>query len=470
MLLTSTHYLNNIERRKDIIMNKTIRIIQLSTGLFLLQAVGLGQTTREINYEGLKIIYKKIPKQVVTASLFIRGGVANITDEQQGLEALSINLITSGGTKSIDKNAFSDLEDKLGTNFSTNASNDYSSVTMQCLDVNFDKSWEMFAEALMNPAMDSNEFTLLKQQMISSARQQDANPDSYLRKLAIQQIFSGTPYGRIPNGTPESLDKLTLDQVKAYYAQLLGKKRCYLVIIGNLDEKKLLEKIKGTLAKLPDGSLPAKPVVSGVTKSGVNIKDRSIATNYIIGSVNGPKYFTPDGPMFEFAMSIIADRYFVELRTKRSLSYAPAAFYNKSLVNNPLSQLYITTVDPKQSLQVMVDIVNDVKKNGFTAKEVEDKKKQYLTRYFMTNEASASQAGTLGFCEASGSWKIFDEINNKIDLVRKEDLDKVFSKYMNTVAWTYLGKKDKVTEDDFKQPEPTNEKLPSSKVIKEKKE
>jgi len=461
---------NNFIQRKENIMKTPFRIVQILALLVLNGAAGFSQPTKEIKYEGLKIIYKKIPKQVLTASLFIRGGVANITDEEQGLEALTLNLVLEGGTKTMDKNAFADLCDKLGTDFSSNASNDYSSMTMQCLDVNLDKSWDMFADAILNPALDSNEFRLIKQQMISSSKQQDANPDTYLRKLASQQIFSGTPYGRFPNGTPETIEKITLDQVRSYYGHLLGKKRCYLVIIGNMDEKKLLDKIKTSLAKMPEGTLPPKIVVSGVTKPGVNIKDRGIATNYILGSVNGPKYFTPDGPMFEFAMGIIADRYFVELRTKRSLSYAPAAFYTKSLISNPLSQLYITTVDPKQSLQVMMDIINDVKKNGFTAKEVEDKKKQYLTRYFMTNEASSSQAGTLGFCEASGSWRIFDEINNKIDMVKTEDLNKVFNKYMNSVAWTYLGKKDKVAEDDFKQPEPSKEKLPGSKVIKDKKE
>jgi predicted Zn-dependent peptidase len=126
--------------------------------------------------------------------------------------------------------------------------------------------------------------------------------------------------------------------------------------------------------------------------------------------------------------------------------------------------LYISTTDPKQSVQVMTDIINDIKKNGFTPKEVKDKKKEYLTNYYMTNEASSSQAGMLGFCEASGNWRIFDEINNKIDGVNVADLNNVFGKYMNTVAWTYLGKKDKVAPEDFKQPEATKQKLPASKV------
>ncbi len=439
--------------------------------LTFVTVAGFAQSnTKEINYEGLKIIYKKTPKQVVTASLFIKGGTANVKESQQGIEALALSLAMNGGTKSMDKDAFAAAADKLGTSFNSSSSKDYSRLTMTCLKENFDKSWAMFTDAILNPAMDENEFGVLKNQMVATAKQTESNPDSYLRKLATDQLFGGSDYAKSPNGIPSTLDSLTLADTKKYYASLLGKKKCYLVVVGNVDETNLLASIKNTIAKLPVGTEAKKPTYKSVTEPGSNIKDRTIATNYILGTLNAPKYFTTDGPLFEFAMSILYDRYFVELRTKRSLSYAPAAFYNKNTIQQPTANLYISTIDPKQSLQVMTDIINDIKKNGFTEKEVTDKKKEYLTDYYMTNEASASQAGQLGFCEASGNWRMFDEINNKIDFVKTADLNTTFNKYMKTISWTYLGKEDKVAKEDFKQLAPVEEKIPDSKLNKTKKQ
>jgi len=440
--------------------------------LFVSAATGViaQGSTKEINYEGLKIIFKKTPKEVVTASFFVRGGTANIKQRQQGIEALALRLAITGGTKTMDKDAFATLADNLGTSFSSLAQKDYSRVTMTCLSDNFDKSWAMFTDAILVPAMDENEFKVTKDQMIADAKIEESDPDSYLRKMATEQLFGGTDYAKSPNGTPATLDSISLADVKNYYATLLGKKKCYLVVVGNIDETNLLNNIKNSLAKLPVGTDPKIPSFKSVTAPTTSIKDRAIATNYILGTLNAPKYFTADGPLFEFAMSILYDRFFVELRTKRSLSYAPAAFYNNRNIQQPTANLYISTIDPKQSLVVMTDIINDIKKNGFTDKEVKDKKKEYLTNYYMTNEASASQAGELGFCEASGNWRMFDEINNKIDLVKTADLNKTFSKYMKTIDWTYLGKEDKVAKEDFKQLAPAGEKLPASGLNKTKKQ
>ncbi|MFT3933694.1 MAG: pitrilysin family protein [Chitinophagaceae bacterium] len=447
------------------------RVISISFCFVAISIAGIAQSnTKEINYEGLKIIFKKTPKEVVTASLFIKGGSANISEAQQGLEPLALNLALSGGTKTMSKDDFAAKADKLGSSFGATAAKDYSKMTMTCLKDKWDESWAMFTDAILNPAMDETQFTTLKNQMIAGAKQQESDPDSYLRKMAVDGLFGGSDYAKVVNGTAATLETITLADAVKYYTGFLGKKKCYLVVVGNIDEANLLANIKNSLAKLPVGQEAKKPTYKNTITPGANIKDRTIATNYILGSLDAPKYYSADGPLFEFAMSILYDRYFVELRTKRSLSYAPAAFYNKNTIQQPTANLYITTIDPKQSLQVMTDIINDIKKNGFTEKEVKDKKKAYLTNYYLTNEASAFQASQLGFCEASGNWRLFDEINSKIDLVKTADLNKTFSKYMKNINWNYLGKEDKVAKEDFKQLAPSTEKIPDSKLDKTKKQ
>jgi zinc protease len=184
--------------------------------MFIYQPGFSQNDTKEINYEGLKIIFKKTPKQVITASLFIKGGTANVSESQQGLEVIALNLALDGGTKTLNKDAFAAKADKLGTSFAASGSPDYSTMTMTCLKENFSPSWEMFNSAIFEPAMDESEFNVLKDQMIAQARQRESDPDTYLRKMAADSLFGGTDYAKIPDGTPETLEKITLADVKKY--------------------------------------------------------------------------------------------------------------------------------------------------------------------------------------------------------------------------------------------------------------
>src|ERR1700680_3146279 len=100
----SNNFLINQKMKK--MKNNFNKYLIFTVALFT-GSIGFSQSnTKEINIEGLKIILKKTPKEVVTASFFIRGGVANITDAQQGIEPMALSLVLRGGTQNMDKNSF----------------------------------------------------------------------------------------------------------------------------------------------------------------------------------------------------------------------------------------------------------------------------------------------------------------------------------------------------------------------------
>ena len=230
---------------------------------------------------------------------------------------------------------------------------------------------------------------------------------------------------------------------------MVGKKNVFLVVVGNVDAKDLKAKIEATLAKMTDGNSPkvVKRVI--ITEDGHYVEERDIATNYIRGIMSAPRMNQPDGVPMVMAMNILGDRYFEELRTKRSLSYAPAAFYSRSIVNNPYNVIYISTQDPKQSMEVMVAEINKIKKDGFEPSELTNTKQSFLTYYYMGLETSAAQSNSLGLAELSGGWKMAEEFTSKVDAITLNDLNRVFDTYTKAIKWTYLGKKADVSTEDF---------------------
>lgn len=416
------------------------------------------QDTKEYMIDGIKVIHKQVAKDVISVRMFVEGGTANYPKDLEGIENLTLNLMIDGGTKSMSKLDFRAASEKIGTTFGAGTNLDYGSISMTCIKPYWDQSWTLFADAVMQPALNENEFTLLRDQLVANAQQTESDPDSYLASLSRQVAFDKKDYAKAPEGTAASLQKLTLADVQTYYKKIIGKKRIFLVVVGNISEADLTAKIKASFGSMPGGSVASRDSRTLLTTPKSYVEDRDIATNYIRGIMSAPFANEPEGIAYRVGISIMGDRYFEELRTKRSLSYAPAAFYGSAAITNPYGVIYITTIDPKQSMQVMVDELNKIKTQGFTEKELRDKKEEFLTGYYLTLESTSNLADALGVAELTGGWEYLDKLTESVNNLKLEDLNTVMDKYTNTIVWTYLGKQAAVSTEDFKQTTPKEKK------------
>lgn len=438
-------------------MKKIQTFVILILSLFILDKLQ-AQETKEYVVDGIKVIHKHVPKEVISVRLFVEGGTANYTRDLSGIENLTLNLMIDGGTVSMPKLEFKTAAEKIGTTFAAGTNLDYGSISMTCVKTFFDQSWKLFADAITQPALTEEEFTLLREQLVANAKQTLADPDAYLANLSREVAFENKDYAKAPQGTPESLQKITLADVQTYFKKTIGKKRVFLVVVGDITEADLTAKIKSSLGTMPGGTVASRDSRTLITQPKTYIEDRDIATNYIRGVMSAPFANEPEGIAYRVAISILGDRYFEELRTKRSLSYAPAAFYAQAAMSNPYGVIYISTIDPKQSMQVMVDELNKIKQQGFTEKELLDKKQEFLTGYYLTLETTSNQSDALGVAELTGGWEHMDKMTAAVNALKLSDINTAMDKYTDKIVWTYLGKKDAVKEEDFIQTTPKEKK------------
>lgn len=435
-----------MEKMKNFILLIIVLIIPIAS------IQGQNTEVKDFDVDGVKVILKNSPKEVISVNLFIKGGTANYSKEQEGIETLALNVALTGGTTSMDKNTFSNATNKIGTVVSSRSDYDYGSINLRCVKQFWEESWSLYADAIMNPVFDEEQFNLSKEQLINAAKQTQADPDNQLRNLAMSNVFSGKNYEKIAGGTEESLTKISLDDVKKYYKDLIGKKRIFVVVTGDVSQEDITSKIATSFALLPDGTLPVVEEPTTIVNPTNVIEDKDIATNYIRGYMNAPKMDNKEGVSMMIAMRILAMRLFVEIRTKRGLSYAPSAAYASSIVNSPYNFIYVSTTDPKQSIKVMVDEIDKLRTEGYSEKELVDIKQTFLTSHYLQLETMASQAGNLGLAELKGNWKMAEEFANIVNDISLTDINQAFAKYTDAISWTYLGKKDMIDEADFLQP------------------
>ncbi len=412
-----------------------------------------GPMTSEFTVNGIKVIHKKSIKQVVSVKLFIEGGVSNYGEKHQGIEGLTLRLMAEGGTKNFTKDKMNGILEKYGTSISSHLNYDYSTFDLRCLKPSWDQSWEVYADAICNPNFDEAELVNIKDQMVAAVQQGESDPDTHLRNTAMKNTFKTGHYSRVAEGTVESIENINIDDVKAFYKNTIARNnKVFLVVVGDISKADLEKKVSSLTCFSKEAGTIAEVTDFNISESAFMAEEREIATNYVRGLMNAPKLGTADEIPMRVAMSILGDRMWTEIRTKRNLSYAPSAFFPSGVLNYPYTALYVSTDKPNEAVQVMIDEINKIREVGFDEEELINKKGSFLTRYYMGLETNSSQAETLGKAELAYGWNKADKFMKMVDQITLDQINTVFNKYITAINWTYLGDGSIVDKSIFLSP------------------
>ncbi|MFD2164457.1 M16 family metallopeptidase [Paradesertivirga mongoliensis] len=414
--------------------------------LFITLAAVAQSKATSFDVAGIKVIMKPTQKEIINVSMYYRGGVANYPADKAGIENLALAATTECGTKKYDKDTFKDREDAFGVEVSGSSGYDNGTVSMNCISRFFDEGWGLFADAVTNPVFEEKELEMLKEKLISGIKQSESDPDERIEQLTIKNTFGGTPYAIDPIGEETTLAKLSAAEVKDYYYnQLLNKNRMFIVVVGKISKEEVIKRITASFASLPAKAYnPVKYTFPNTANGKLLTEERALATNYITGSFNAPAVASNDYLPYRLAVSALSNRLFREIRTKRNLSYAPYAHSVNRLM--PYSVMYVSTTDPKASVEVMVEELRDLRDNGFSEEELSSGKSGFITNNYMKEESTGAIAAALGNAEVLGDWRIADETAERITKVTLAEMNSVLKKYVSTIRWSYLGDK-KLAED-----------------------
>lgn len=394
---------------------------------------------QKFSVDGITVIMKPTVKDIINVSIYYKGGVTNYNADKAGIENLALAGAPECGTKSYTKDAFKDKADKFGIEVSGRSTNDYGVISLNCISKYFNEGWDLLSSAVKNPVFNEKDYELLKQKILAGIKNSDADPDSKILKMAVESTFKGTSYATDPTGEINTVDSLSATDIKDYYYNtLLNKNRIFIVVVGKISKDLITHKIKQAFS-----NLPVKPYkkydyhIPSITKNTLNVEPRQLATNYIIGVVNAPLFTSNDYVANQLAFRAFSANLFTEIRTKRNLSYAPYAVALR--LEMPYNYMYVSTTDPKASVEVMVNEINRLKTKGFSQKEFSDIRNLYITSNYMKEESTNSMAGALGQSEILGNWKMDQEFIGKIQKTTPADMTSVFKKYVNGINWNYLG-------------------------------
>jgi len=393
----------------------------------------------EFDVNGLKVLLKRREGSLtVAAGLFIRGGAVNINAQNAGIETLMLSAATEASANFPRERMRTELS-RMGTVIGSSSNNDYSVLSLATTRMHFDRSWQIFTDVALRPSFTKEDVGLVQQRQVVSLSDDTDNPDVYLQKLQERVAYAGHPYLNNTSGTPETVGKLTPEDLRAYHTKLMETSRLLLVIVGDLNPSDVKDLVANSFGKLPRGNYKAESIPQlAFDKSSVEVTPRDLPTNYIQGLFTAPALTSPDIYAMRIASSLLRDRVFEEVRVKRNLSYAPDAFLRTQAAN--VGGLYVTAVDANQSIRVMLSEIARLQNEPVGADDIHAVIAQYLTTYYLGQETNAAQAGELAQYELiGGGWRNSVDFLEKLTAVTPADIQRVSQKYMKNIRFVVLG-------------------------------
>lgn len=405
-------------------------------------ATALADTAKlvtEFDVNGLKVLVKRREgSQTAVVGLFLRGGATNINEKNAGIEALMLDL-ASEASANFPRERMRSESSRMGTGISYGINYDYSALIMGTTRRNFDRSWQMFTDVALHPSFAPDDFERVKNRLIVTRNDDQDTPDSYLQQLQSRSIYAGHPYVNNPEGTAESIKRLTLEDVKRYHQQIMQTSRLMLVVVGDVDPQQIRERVAASLGKLPRGNYQASsPPGLAFDSPTVDITTRDLPTNYVMGTYVAPSMTTPDIYAMRVASSILQTRVFTEVRVQRNLSYAPDAFLGSQRAN--VGGIYVSAVDANQAVGVMLNEIARLQHEPLDPNEIKGTVQQYLTKHYIGQQTNAAQAGELAQYELiGGGWRNSADYIDHLRAVTPADVQRVAQKYMRNLRFVVLG-------------------------------
>jgi len=316
---------------------------------------------------GIKFIgtySNELPK--VSIQIAILAGHRFETPEKAGLAYLTTNLLNES-TQNHTPEEISDMLEDLGSEIDVSCTGTEIVLNISTLTENVDKTLAIAEEILYKPKFSQEDFDRSKKQQLDVIQQQQTSATAIADQQFARILYGPSHIMGLPTtGTTETVNAITLDDVKAYYKSHISPSQTKVMIVGNLTQPQLMPKMQ-FLSKWTDVKVvkTAEPQIPAITKTSIYFVDKKSApqSEIRIGTMAMPfdatgEYYKSDIMNFPFGASFNG-RLNILLREKRGFTYGARGSFNGGLYDG--TYIMSAAVRANTTDSSVVDFMNEMK-------------------------------------------------------------------------------------------------------------
>lgn len=401
----------------------------------------LGQNIeKHVLDNGLTVYIKPMPENdTVTVNFWYRTGVLNETPDNSGISHYLEHMIFKG-TEKYGPGEADVIIDSLGGMNNAATSLDYTHYYVHIGKDNWHEAFKVFAELLLNPMFDKEEFERERYVVLEEYRRKMDNPMSYLTTMAYHQTFKNHPYAMEVLGTPESINNISREMMIDYYQEFYRPDNKALFIFGNIDPQDVLRKVENFYAEIPPKEGPVYSDIHKELSYNTGLYEyffRPMQDSYMAITFPGPSIHDPEYPVMDIISTILgtgnSSRLTRTIRDDLQLAHSISCFSPTLYAGGMTAITAMFNPEHKNELHDAVSkIIRDIAQNGVSQEELDRAKKMILTDITFERESTASLTSYFGYYYAlTGSIENGRKYPDRIQQVTPEEVQEVAQKYLD---------------------------------------
>ncbi len=390
--------------------------------------------------EGAKVFFTET-KGLPMLDIQLNFDAASSRDgDQFGLASLTSTLFGTA-TKYHNEEQIINAFESVGAQFSNSSLKDMSIVSLRTLTRQpiLKKSLDTFTEVITQPSFEQLYLTREKRQTLRAIEAAKQSPASVASLAFDKAVFSDHPYAHAKIGTEESINQISIKDIRRHYQQFYVAKNLTIALVGDISKvkaKQIARQIShglnvGQKAKINSIVLPLEQPQT------IHIEFPSKQTHLLIGQAginrSHPDYY----PLYlgnhifggSGLTSVISD----EIREKKGLAYSAYSYFSKMQSNGMfMMRLQTKNTQTDEAKNIAIQTLKNFRNNEISIQKLQDGKDNIIGGFALE---TASNANILTYLSIIGFYDLpldyLSGFTDKIKDISAKDIQKAYERLIN---------------------------------------
>ncbi|WLD95201.1 pitrilysin family protein [Alkalihalobacillus sp. AL-G] len=385
--------------------------------------------TKHTCKNGVRIVTENIPTvRSVAIGIWIGTGSRFEDKNNNGISHFLEHMFFKG-TKTRSAREIAESFDSIGGQVNAFTSKEYTCYYSKVLDKHADYALDTLADMFFNSTFVDEELVKEKNVVLEEIKMYEDTPDDIVHDLLSQATYSHHPLAYPILGTEQTLKSFTGDSLRKYMNEYYTPDNIVISIAGNIDAS-FIQKVEDYFGGFKTEHTKPEMIKPQFCAEKKARKKETEQAHLCLGYEGLP---VGDDSIFDLIVlnnifgGSMSSRLFQEVREQRGLAYSVFSYHSAHL-DTGVFNIYAGTAPGQidEVYKTIDSIIDSLKQNGVTDKEVSNSKEQIKGNLMLSLESTNSRMSRNGRHELLlKHHRSLDEMTERIDAVSKQNVDRL---------------------------------------------